>query len=143
MDEPFDGIERRLEKLAECLNKLEPLTERSRNDFRDDPYLCDIVERNLEVSAQAIIDIANRIISYEQATRPTDYYEAIESLGQLGVLDADFAEELAPMAGFRNVLVDEYVDIDWDIVYDVLQNLDDLRQVEQAVADWLKARDTD
>jgi uncharacterized protein YutE (UPF0331/DUF86 family) len=54
-----------LEKLKKCLAKLEPLRNKPLDEFAADPYLQDIVERNLEVAAQCCIDIANRIISIE------------------------------------------------------------------------------
>jgi uncharacterized protein YutE (UPF0331/DUF86 family) len=64
------------------LLKLEPL--KTSDEFASDPYLKDIVERNLEVAAQACIDIANRIISVEQLGKPRDAYGAIEMLGKIG-----------------------------------------------------------
>ena len=57
MTPEFSGIERRLDELNERLRRLEPLKERARTAFRDDPYLRDIVERNLEIAAQCCIDI--------------------------------------------------------------------------------------
>ena len=58
----WNGIEQRLELLKGCLLKLEPLKAETSDEFVSDLYLKDIVERNLEVAAQACIDIANRII---------------------------------------------------------------------------------
>ena len=52
-----------MEKLNVCLNKLEPFKSKEKEEILQDPYLQDIIERNLEVSAQSVIDIANRIIS--------------------------------------------------------------------------------
>ena len=49
MEKEFSGIERRLEKLLECLTKLEPLKTKPFDDFEQSSYLRDIVERNLEV----------------------------------------------------------------------------------------------
>ncbi len=49
--------------------------------------------------------------------KPRDYYESILRLGELDVLPADFAKRLAPLAGFRNILVHEYLVVDWDKVY--------------------------
>ena len=85
------------------------LREKTRTEFDADPYLRDIVERNLEVAAQCRIDISNRIISLENARKPHDYHEAIVLMGELGVM--------APIAGFRHVLVHEYVNLDWEQVY--------------------------
>ncbi len=38
--------------------------------------------------------------------------------------DYDFAQKFAPIAGFRNILIHEYLDIDWDEVYKNLQKID-------------------
>jgi len=108
------------------LQRLRPLQEKTRSDFEEDPYLRDIAERNLEVAAQCCIDICNRIITLEGGPQPQDYYEAILQQGDLGVLPPEFAERLAPLAGFRNVLAHQYLGVDWDEVYSHLQKLDDL-----------------
>jgi uncharacterized protein YutE (UPF0331/DUF86 family) len=79
----------------------------------------------LEVAAQCCLDICHRIIAEEGARKPIDYHEAFLILGELSILPSEFAKKLAPLAGFRNILVHEYLGIDWDHVYRNLQNLDD------------------
>ena len=116
-----NAIEQRLLELKERLRRLEPLAERSREDFDVDPYLHDIVERNLEIAAQCCIDVCNRIVVVESAPRPADYYQAIRRMGELAVLPADLSSRLAPIADFRNILAHEYLDIDWDEVYNNLK----------------------
>jgi len=111
----FSGIERRLDELNERLARLYPLQSKARTDFDQAPYLRDIVERNLEVAIQCCIDISHRIIAIEQALKPNDYYEAILRMGELGVLPPDFARQLAPITGFRNILIHEYLNVDWTI----------------------------
>jgi uncharacterized protein YutE (UPF0331/DUF86 family) len=101
----FSGIERRLDELEERLARLRPLSEIPPHEYDDEPYLRDVIERNLEVAAQCCIDISHRIISLENAPRPTDYYGAILTPGELGVLPTEFARHLAPIAGLRNILV--------------------------------------
>lgn len=138
MTTEFSGIERRLDELSERLARLEPLRDRPRQDFEQDPYLRDIVERNLEISAQSCIDICHRIIALDNARKPANYYEAILIMGELGVLPIDFSKHLAPIAGFRNILVHEYVSVDWDLVYENLRRLDDLVRFKELVILWLK-----
>jgi len=127
-----------LEKLRECLGKLEPLRDKSREDFDQQPYLKDIAERNLEVAIQCLIDMANRIISIEDAQRPKDYYETFLILGNIQVLPPDFARKIAPIAGFRNILVHEYIGLDWDLVYEHLQRLEDFYQFEEHIKKWIR-----
>lgn len=140
MKPEFSGIERRLERLRTCLLKLEPLRVKAKEEFLSDPYLQDVVERNLEVAAQACIDIANRIISIEQLEKPRDYYEAILRLGEAGTLPVDLARRLAPLAGFRNILVHQYLDVNWDEVYRNLQELGDLYEFLDYIKRWLRER---
>ena len=134
----FNGIERRLDELSERLGRLEPLRGKSRAEFEADPYLRDIAERNLEVAAQCVLDIAHRLISLTGALKPRDYYEAILRLGELGVLPPEFAAHLAPLAGFRNILVHEYLQVNWDEVYKNLQQIGDLANFGDAVRQWLR-----
>ncbi len=140
MQPEFIGIERRLDELSERLQRLEPLRAKPLSEFRQDAYLRDIVERNLEVAAQCCIDIGNRIHSLEDAPRPRDYFESILYLGNLNVLPMDFAERLAHIAGFRNILVHEYLGVDWDEVYRNLQQLDDLYRFAEYIRSWLRDR---
>lgn len=143
MQPEFAGIETRLDELRTRLRRLEPLRTRDLADFAADPYLRDIAERNLEVAAQCAIDICQRAISIAAARKPRDYHEAILIAGELGLLPTDFALRFAPIAGFRNVLVQQYLSIDLDAVYAALQRLDDLYLFTEHVCAWLRAASPD
>lgn len=129
-----------MDELSERLRRLEPLQKEPLDEFFQDAYLRDIVERNLEIAIQCWIAIANRVISLEEAPRPRDSYESLLRLEELGVLPADFARHLAPMAGFRNILAHEYLAIDRDLVYEHLQRLDDLSRFADYLRKWMKGR---
>ena len=140
METEFSGIEQRLEKLKKCLIKLEPFKEKSKEEFLRDEYLQDIVERNLEVAIQSCIDIANRIISLDELEKPKDYYGSIIRLGEESILPYDFAQKFAPITGFRNILIHEYLDIDWDEVYKNLQKIDQFYKFMDYIKKWLAQR---
>lgn len=139
MENTHSAIERRLSELNERLQRLEPLRTRPQSDFEADPYLRDITERNLEIAAQCCIDICHRIINLENARKPLDYYESFIILSEIGVLPIDFAKEIAPLAGLRNILVHEYLGIDWNHVYRNLQNLQNLVDFSEYIRAWLSA----
>jgi len=139
MENTHSAIERRLSELNERLQRLEPLRTRPQSDFEADSYLRDIVERNLEVAAQCCIDICHRIINLENARKPLDYYEAFIILSEIGVLPIDFAKQIAPLAGLRNILVHEYLGIDWNHVYRNLQNMQNLINFSDYIRAWLLA----
>ena len=137
METEFSGIEQRLERLKKCLIKLEPFKEKSKEEFLRDEYLQDIVERNLEVAIQSCIDIANRIISLDELEKPKDYYGSIIRLGEESILPYDFAQKFAPITGFRNILIHEYLDIDWDEVYKNLKKIDQFYKFMNYIKKWL------
>lgn len=122
------------------MSRLDPLKDKSFEDFEQDAYLRDIVERNLEITAQCCIDICNRIISLEKAKKPVDYHDTIIRMGELNVLPTKFAKSLVPIAGFRNILIHEYLVVDWDEVYKKLQQLDDLYYFTDLIRTWLRRK---
>ena len=99
MTDELSGFERRLNELNERLLRLGTMLDEERSAFDRNAFLRDVAERNLEVAAQCVIDICHRVVALEGAQKPTDYYEAILRMGEIGVLPTDFAERLAPIAG--------------------------------------------
>ena len=63
-------------------------------------------------------------------------------MGELGVLTPEFARNLAPIAGFRNILIHEYLRVDWDQVYINLQRMEELEQFAEYIQKWLGQIDT-
>jgi uncharacterized protein YutE (UPF0331/DUF86 family) len=69
------------------------------------------VERGLQVCAQNCIDIATHLAT-SAGHSLTDYASAIDALVPLGILDPAFAARFRAVAGFRNLLVHGYLDVD-------------------------------
>ena len=79
------------------------------------------VERYLYLEAQAVIDLAEAIIAHKDFRKPTTMSEAFHILNEEEIISDKLTEKLVRMVGFRNVLAHDYEDIDYDIVYNVLQ----------------------
>lgn len=74
------------------------------------------------------------LISELGLRKPEEYREAIEILGEAGVLPQEFAGYFSPIAGFRNILEHEYARIDLAEVYRHLQHdLNDFERFAQYV----------
>jgi hypothetical protein len=68
-----------------------------------------------------------------------DYATAIDVLGELGVLPADFARRFRGVAGFRNVLVHGYLGVQLERVHELLNSgLDDFIRFAQHVERFLE-----
>jgi len=119
-------ITKKLSVMVESLKALEPIMTMPLKDYRQDVYKRKAAERLLQEVIEAAIDINTHIITSSGHTPPDDYYESFIKIGELGVIEIQFAEKLAPSAGLRNRLVHEYDDIQDSIVYDSISFAENL-----------------
>jgi len=128
----------KLEQLGEYVSALREYQQYDIEEIRNNRTLRGAVERYMEVSLACMIDICEMIVSSEKLRRPDTYREVILVLGQNKILPEEFAKKLAPAAGFRNVLVHMYADIDLGKLYSHLQNdIDDLELFAGYIAKYL------
>lgn len=83
---------------------------------------------------QCVIDIAGELAA-RRAIRFQDYTEAIRALRQVDGMPPDLVEQLEPLAGFRNVLIHEYVRLDYERVVQAVHQLEPLERFTRAVAE--------
>jgi uncharacterized protein YutE (UPF0331/DUF86 family) len=134
----IEEINFKLEQLGEYVSTLREYQPYDIEEIRDNRTLRGAVERYMEVSLACMIDICEMIVSSEKLRRPDTYREVILVLGQHEILPEEFARKLAPAAGFRNVLVHMYADIDLEKLYSHLQNdIDDLELFAEYIAKYL------
>jgi len=83
---------------------------------------------------ECCIDIASHIIAAKSMGRAEEYRGLFYLLGENGVIKKDLAEKLGDMAGFRNLLVHRYGDVDNEVVLEMIQSeLADVVEFERAV----------
>ena len=106
--------------------------------FVKDPLIYGNAERYLQLAIQALLDISNHIVADRNLSLPADSKELFDLLTKHKVLSAGLSKRLAPMAGFRNILVHEYLEIDRRRVYRVLkEDLGDFDLFVKAVSKLL------
>lgn len=128
----------RLKRLAAYVEFLNRKRSLRREEFLQNQESQLAVERALQLAIQIVIDIATHILSTTSNETAKDYRDAIIKLARIGVIPTTFANKIAPMPGFRNVLVHEYVDLDTNRVYRNLQDeLDDFVEFARYINEWL------
>ena len=133
-------VHRHLAALREALRHLRKHGVRSADELRTDADLRWIVERGLQLCVQNALDIATHLSAASRMDTP-DYATAIDRLAELAVVPADFALRLRRIAGFRNVLVHGYLQVDLRIVEGVLgSGLQDLELFGQHVERYLSKK---
>jgi len=96
--------------------------------FVNDPLIYGNAERYLQLAIQAVLDISHHIVADRDLPLPADSRSLFELLARQKVISKALAVKLAAMAGFRNILVHEYLEIDRHRVYRALTT--DLRDFE-------------
>lgn len=107
--------------------RLRSLGEATESEYLSKPEIHDLAARYLHLAVEAAIDLANHWIADRGLRTPDSNRDAFTVLEEAGEIHAGMAERLRGWAGFRNVLVHEYVNIDHRIAYAAIRDeLDDL-----------------
>jgi uncharacterized protein YutE (UPF0331/DUF86 family) len=129
-----DVINRKLESLRRCIARITSKMPMTRDELRSNYDLQDIVALNLERAVQTCVDIAAHVMSETEMPPPSTMAEGFARLAELQILPLQLAESLQKAVAFRNILVHNYTDINWDIVTDIVTyRLTDFIQFAQAI----------
>jgi uncharacterized protein YutE (UPF0331/DUF86 family) len=131
-----DLLAKKLALIETCVRELRTLARPGeiRTDVREQRFIL----YTLQVAIQAALDSAAHIVADERLGEPRTNRELFELLARNGWLSRELASPLLDMAGFRNVLVHGYDDVDLEIVEDVVaHHLDDLLAFVKAIRDGL------
>jgi len=118
----FSVIENRISLIKKYLKILKRYQKFSREQIEKDVDIRGMVERYLYLGIQASIDLGGAIISLKNFRKPTTLSENFYILEEEKIISKKLAEEMANLVGLRNILSHQYGKINYDIVYDVLQN---------------------
>jgi uncharacterized protein YutE (UPF0331/DUF86 family) len=130
-----------LKRLEKSLQILQQSSEVPFEELISNDVLLSAVERNLHVAIECILDIGNHIIAEKGFETPEDNEDIIRILGDEKVVPSDFAKRVKGIAGFRNILVHEYTDIDYGLLYNFLTyRLNDLREFALHISSYLISR---
>ncbi len=115
-----DLVAKKLALVETCVEQLRTLArpEALRTDVREERF----VEHTLQVAIQAALDVASHIVSDERLGEPETNRELFDLLARAGRIEPALSAVLRDMAGFRNVIVHGYQDVDLGVVEDVLRH---------------------
>jgi len=135
----FSVIENKISYLKKYLAILEGYKQYTRKQIGEDVDIKGMVERYLYLLVQSAIDLAEAVLSFKNLRKPTTLGETFAILEEAEIIDKNLTDEMIKMVGFRNILAHDYAEINYDIVYDILQNkLSDIEKFIQQIREQLK-----
>jgi uncharacterized protein YutE (UPF0331/DUF86 family) len=133
-------IRRHLLALDQALQTLRRHQGRPVDVLRSDREERWVVERGLQLCIQNVLDVATHVAASAGRDVP-DYATAIDHLAELEILPGEFATQFRAVAGFRNVVVHGYLDVDLVIVHRLLnERLEDFAQFARRISHYLDGR---
>lgn len=128
----WELVAKRLAQIETCIHDLQTLArpEQMRKDVREERF----IEHTLQIAIQAALDVAAHIVADEHLGEARTNRELFDLLESHGWIPGELATELGRMAGFRNIIVHGYGDVDLDIVEEIVRShLGDLLRFVQVV----------
>ena len=107
-------ISKKLVSVSKYLNDLLPYRDIPFEIFMEKHYE---IERILELLIMTASDVIFHILSVQGEPVPISYRTAFLRAGEIGIISKYLSENLALSAGLRNILVHEYEEIDYKILY--------------------------
>jgi len=121
------NIEKKIQKIEYYLSLLESYKDDCKERFLKDAMYEGALLHYLYKTADSCISLAEMVLKYKGKNIAQSYYEAIDTLGETGVLPREFAYKFAKIASFRNFLAHDYEKVDYLVICeDILQKLDDI-----------------
>ena len=136
-------VSRKLAMLRQHVDALRAATDITWEKYRTDLRARAFVERYLHLATEAVLDLGNHIVSQEGWREPKGYADLFAVLSENGVIPPQRLGEFQRMAGFRNLLVHRYEQVDDEIVYGVFRKrLGSYEEFAELVAQWMKKAGT-
>lgn len=113
-------VENKISAIQKYLHILERYKTYSRKELEDNIDVRGAVERYLYLAVQTAIDLAEAMIAFKRLRKPSTFSESFQILKEADIISAPLAQEMAGMAGFRNIIAHDYEKTNYDIVYAIL-----------------------
>jgi uncharacterized protein YutE (UPF0331/DUF86 family) len=132
-------IQKRCQDIEDSLKRLEKIKEVNKDEFLKNRDLQDIASYRLLVAIESVLSLCYHVSAKKLKKAPGEYTECFILLADDEIISRDLSEKLKKMARFRNMLVHMYWKVEYEVVFDILQDsLDDLRHFSNAITALLK-----
>lgn len=119
------GIEDRLKRLLELYRFFELHRGLTYGKLIEDITVCLAVERASALAAEIIIDILSHMLASGHNLFPETYEETIEASMREKIITDSLYKEIKGLGGYRNILIHEYIGLDYEEVHQNFKKLTD------------------
>lgn len=110
-------VKARLDIILERVTRIKHIETMTQEQYLKDELLQGAIERNLQIIAQAIIDICTHLVAHNHWGSPKSYSDAVKIIANHKIIDSLLADRLIDFVKLRNILIHLYIAVDPTIVY--------------------------
>ncbi|NVM34225.1 MAG: DUF86 domain-containing protein [Candidatus Lokiarchaeota archaeon] len=122
-------------------SKLEEIILKTSEDLEMDIDLQLKAERIFEILSQILLDICTHIIAHTREPPPQTYSDCMKKLGNLGVITAQTAEKATSLVKMRNIVVHQYDNINYRLLFKGLCELfEDFPLFQEEILTWIDSQ---
>jgi len=130
---------KKIQFIKDQVEMLKRISNRPKEEFIGDAILPAAATRYLQIAIEAMIDLANHIVSRNHWGIPKTYGEAFQIMHKKGLIAESDLQVCLKMVKFRNRAVHLYDDINDEEIYSIIRNnLDDFEKYISAVVKVLE-----
>jgi len=120
--------------IERCVARAREEYDRDPSTFAEDYSRQDAAILNIQRACEAALDMGQHIVRRERMGLPQSARDVFTLMANAGWIDAELAEALRRMVGFRNIAVHDYQSLQLPITVKVItEHLDDFLRFSQAV----------
>jgi uncharacterized protein YutE (UPF0331/DUF86 family) len=135
-------VERRMAKILEEMEFLKTIKLQKLDEFIEDGKSLRSTAKAIETIVQSIIDITSHIVAQNHWGVTDTYRNTIALLATHKIITDNLSSNLQQVVAMRNILVHQYLDIDFHIIWNSIENLsEDASEFIKAINRYLKNHD--
>jgi len=128
----------KLDELDSYLSELKIVMPKSYQEYAGSIEKKRSCERLLHILIESVIDICALIVKGLRLGLPAEEEDLFEKLEKKKIISKGMKEKLKSMRGFRNIMVHRYADVDDELVFDNLGNINDLKEFRKEIGSFLR-----
>jgi len=128
----------KLDELDSYLSELESVMPKSYGEYVGSIEKKRSCERLMHILIECVIDICALIVKGLRLGLPAEEEDLFEKLEKEKIISKEMKEKLISMRGFRNVLVHRYAEVDDELVFENLGNINDFEEFRKEIVSFLR-----
>jgi len=128
----------KLSELDTYLGELESVIPKSYEGYRSSIEKKRSCERLLHILTECVIDVCALIVKDLRLGLPGEEEDLFEKLEKEKIISKGMKEKLKSLRGFRNILVHRYAEVDDELVFQNLRNINDFKEFRKEIGAFLR-----